>query len=242
MIFSLERKKLKRTGFYPVFAGCAFFAALIPAVNTGVRPETFTALSGSPAAILLDANWEIMAMLYLLFAVVGACVMYHAEYSDRALLKMASLPISGISMFLAKCVLLELFCAAAVLAGCLSCLGCSLYWFPERTLPVQELLLQGVFSSALLFPFAALMLLIASCCANMWVPLGVGVLLVFAETLFRSGSFVLRLLPFSLPYHILSELSGAQTGICLGTAAGELLIPGLAMLLLTSPRVRRIAE
>ena len=71
MTLSLELKKLRRTGFFPIFLGCAFFAALIPAVNTGARPETFTALPGSPGSILLDANWEIMTMLYVLFSVMA---------------------------------------------------------------------------------------------------------------------------------------------------------------------------
>ena len=96
MTLSLELKKLRRTGFFPIFLGCAFFAALIPAVNTGARPETFTALPGSPGSILLDANWEIMTMLYVLFSVMGACVIYHTEYSGRPLVKMASLPLSGL--------------------------------------------------------------------------------------------------------------------------------------------------
>lgn len=242
MTFALELKKLRRTGFFPIFLGCAFFAALIPAVNTGARPETFTALPGSPGSILLDANWEIMTMLYVLFSVMGACVIYHTEYSGRALLKMASLPVSGISMFFAKCLLLELFGAASILTGCLSFLAVSLCWFPERTLPVKEILLQGGFSMVLMLPFVVLMLLIASWYSNMWTPLGVGVLLVFAETILRSGSFALRLLPFSLPFQTLSALSGSEIRICLGAAAGELLILGLAAWILQSPRVRRIAE
>ena len=106
-------------------------------------------------------------------------------------------------------------------------------WF---VLPVMSLLL------GFALPFVVLMLLIASWYSNMWTPLGVGVLLVFAETILRSGSFALRLLPFSLPFQTLSALSGSEIRICLGAAAGELLILGLAAWILQSPRVRRIAE
>ena len=93
MIFSLELKKLKRTGYMPAFLGGAVLAAAVPLLHMLVRSETFIVLPGEPLNILYDANWQMMAMLNILTIICCACIIYHTEYSDNGAQKMAVLPV-----------------------------------------------------------------------------------------------------------------------------------------------------
>ena len=36
-------------------------------------------MEGSPLSILLDANLQMMTMLFLILIICGACLMYHSE-------------------------------------------------------------------------------------------------------------------------------------------------------------------
>ena len=89
----LEIKKLARTGFVPCLLCAALLAAAFPAVNMTARSENYLGLPGSPLAILLDANWQLMAMVNLFAALLAACILYHIEYSGKAMQKMDTLPI-----------------------------------------------------------------------------------------------------------------------------------------------------
>ena len=55
MTLGLETKKLKRTGYFPVFLAGGLLAAAFPLMNMLGRSETFTSLPGDPFAILMDA-------------------------------------------------------------------------------------------------------------------------------------------------------------------------------------------
>ena len=77
MTFGLECKKVKRTGFIPTFIVGGLLAAAVPVVNMAVRSETYLGLESSPIQILMDANWQMMAMLNVLLLVASACLMYH---------------------------------------------------------------------------------------------------------------------------------------------------------------------
>ena len=84
MTLALEAKKLKRTGYFPAFLAGGLLASAFPLVNMLVRAETFTALPGEPFSILMDANWQMMAMLNILVCICGACMMFHTEYATTA--------------------------------------------------------------------------------------------------------------------------------------------------------------
>ena len=105
MSVSLECKKVKRTGFLPAFFGGGILAAAVPIVNMAVRSEIYLKQPGSPIQILLGANWQMMAMLNVLLAVAGACLLYHTEYADNAMRKRKSLRIPDSSIFFSKSVL-----------------------------------------------------------------------------------------------------------------------------------------
>ena len=81
----LECKKVKRTGFLPVFFGGSILAAAVPVINMVVRSEMYLNLPENPIQILLGANWQMMAMLNVLLVVAGACLLYHTEYADNAM-------------------------------------------------------------------------------------------------------------------------------------------------------------
>ena len=129
MSVSLECKKVKRTGFLPAFFGGGILAAAVPIVNMAVRSEIYLKQPGSPIQILLGANWQMMAMLNVLLAVAGACLLYHTEYADNAMQKMKSLPIRESSIFFSKSVLtvfMSLF-VLAIEAGAVA--FCAYHWF-----------------------------------------------------------------------------------------------------------------
>ena len=73
----LECKKMKRTGFYPAFFAGGILASCFPLLNMLVRSENFTSLPQTPVQILLNSNWQMMAMLNTLLILAGACILYH---------------------------------------------------------------------------------------------------------------------------------------------------------------------
>ena len=100
MSFRLECKKIRRIGLPTAFLAGSIIAAALPLINTAARPDTFTAMSGSPAAVLADANLQMISMLNLLLVTAGACILYHIEYADNALQKMQSLPFRESGLFI----------------------------------------------------------------------------------------------------------------------------------------------
>ena len=64
MSFRLECKKIRRTGLIGAFLCGGIAAAAFPVINTAARPDTFTAMSGSPTAVLMNANYEMTALLF----------------------------------------------------------------------------------------------------------------------------------------------------------------------------------
>lgn len=235
----LECKKVKRTGFLPAFLGGGILAAAVPAVNMAVRSEIYQAHPGDPIQILLDANWQMMAMLNVLLAVAGACLLYHIEYADNAMRKMRSLPIRESSVFMGKAVLAAIVCffVLAIEMGAVAL--CAYRWFQTgqsffggvcRTLGYEFLLMM---------PCTVLALLISQMCENMWVSLGIGMVCVFTATMLPADNFILSLFPFAMPFQILAGRDAAQTTQYIYAVAAELLIFGLAELIYI--RIRRSA-
>lgn len=208
MNLSLETKKLKRTGYLPAFLGGALLAAAFPLVNMLVRPETFTSLHGNPFNILMDANWQMMAMLNILISICGACMMYHTEYADNGAQKMDVLPVRTGSIFMGKFVISVFVLAMMIAVETIALAGCAVHWFPTYELNVLELLKNAGFQWMVTLPTVMLMLVIASACKNMWVSLGMGVILVFTQMILPQNNLVLSLFPFSSPYQTLATAIG----------------------------------
>lgn len=172
MTLALEAKKLKRTGYFPAFLAGGLLASAFPLVNMLVRAETFTALPGEPFSILMDANWQMMAMLNILVCICGACMMFHTEYADNGAQKMDVLPVRAGNLFLMKFVIAALVLALMAAMEIAVLVGCAVCWFPGYAFDIPALLKSAGFQWFVTLPTVMLMLVIASSCKNMWAPSG----------------------------------------------------------------------
>lgn len=221
--FGLECRKLKRTGFAPAFLTGGILASAFPVLNMAVRSEMYTGLSKTPVQILLDANWQMMAMLNILLLVAGACLMYHTEYADHAMQKMCMLPVRESSLYLWKALLMAGMCLLVLAIEAAVIIGSSIHWFSEKD--AGSLFVEASKSFAwfflLILPAVLVSLAFASACKNMWISLGIGVVCVFTATLLPTDSFILSLFPFALPFQIFSDLAGLEIRNYLFAAAAE---------------------
>lgn len=240
MSFSLEYKKVKRTGFTPALLSGGLLAAIVPVLNMAVRSENYLGLHATPVQILMDANWQMMAMLNILLIVAGACLMYHTEYAENAIQRMCTLPIKESKLFFGKVTLMALMCIVILVIEAASIAFCSYHWF-ELTYEVWvEIIKSFGYALLLMLPSAFGSLFIASACKNMWVSLGIGVVCVFTATMLPTKNFVLSLFPFALPFQIF--VGTAENTACnfMIVAVVEILIIGIAEVLFL--KVRRSFE
>lgn len=240
MSVSLECKKVKRTGFLPTFIGGGILASAVPVINMAVRSEMYLNQPGSPIQILLGANWQMMAMLNVLLAVAGACLLYHTEYADNAMQKMKSLPIRESSIFLSKAVLTVFMSLFVLVTQAGAVAFCSYRWFEVGNGFWGELCKCFGYSFLLMLPCIILSLLISEACKNMWVSLGVGVVCVFTATILPTTNFALSLFPFAMPFQIFAGTDMTQSMHYICGAIAELAVCGLAQLILV--KVRRSFE
>lgn len=240
MSVSLEYKKAKRSGFLPAFIGGGILAAVVPVINMIVRSEMYLNLPGKPIQILLEANWQMMAMLNVLLVVAGACLLYHTEYADNAMQKMKSLPIRESSIFLGKTALtciMSLF-VLVIEAGAIT--FCTYYWFEIGDSFFGELCKYFGYSFLMMLPCIVLSLLIAEACENMWVSLGIDVVCVFTATMLPTTSYALSLFPFALPFQIFEGVDITQFMRYIYAVAAELVVLAFAELIFI--KVRRSFE
>lgn len=239
MNFILECRKIKRTGFVIAFIVCAIAAAAVPVLNMAVRSEQYTVLQeGSPIRILLAANWQMMAMLNILLIVVGACMIYHAEYADHAIQKMRMLPIKESGLFFGKLVLMALMCVVVLIIEAAGISFCSYYWFEPAKAVEMELVKSFGYALLMMLPAILTALLIASACENMWISLGISVICVFVATMLPADHFALALFPFALPFQTFTGAAESTVRNFVIAAAAESVGLSAAELLLI--KVRRL--
>ena len=239
MSLLIESKKLKRTGYLPAFLAGGFLAAAFPVMM--VKAEEMTALAGNPINILMSANWQMMAMLNILISICGACMMYHTEYADNGMQKMSVLPIRQGSMFFGKFLIAALVLSTMVVIEMAVLVGCAKYWFPSYVFDLTEILKTAGFQIIVTLPTVMLMLVIASACKNMWVSLGIGVILVFTLSILPQDNIVLSLFPFASPYQMLSAaVENSRTALFLAVCGIETVVFGIAEVLYL--QVRRCFE
>lgn len=236
MTFGLEWKKVKRTGLIPTFIVGGLLAAAVPVVNMAVRSEIYLGLENSPIQILMDANWQMMAMLNVLLLVTGACLLYHTEYADNAIQKMCMLPTKEQDLFFGKTVLVAVMGIAILIFEAIGIAFCSVHWFTLSGNFTLELLKSFGYAFALMLPSALLSLLIASLCQNMWVSLGIGVICVFMATMLPDDKFVLSIFPFALPFQIFAGATENVIRNMLIASAIEIVIIAIAEVLLLKGR------
>lgn len=238
MIFTLELKKLRRTGFAPIFLGGGLLAAAVPLINMAARTETFTGLSGDPFPILMDANWGVMAQLTILLVVCGCCLIYHTEYADRGALKMNTLPVRQTSLFCGKFSVTLLFALLALALQTASLAFSEIHWFPERDLNLWELFQGMGFEIIMLLPTLTLMLFAASLFQSMWLSLGAGVILTFLGSMIQENHLILSLIPFAAPYRMLHTISQEDIRICILICVVQTLVFGIMEMIYL--RIRRL--
>ena len=214
-----------------------FLAAAFPVVYMMVKAEEMTALSGNPVNILMSANWQMMAMLNILISICGACMMYHTEYADNGMQKMSVLPIRQGSMFFGKFLIAALVLSTMVVIEMAVLVGCAKYWFPSYVFDLTEILKTAGFQIVVTLPTVMLMLVIASACKNMWVSLGIGVILVFTLSILPQDNIVLSLFPFASPYQMLSAaVENSRTALFLAVCGIETVVFGIAKVLYLKAR------
>ena len=210
MSFRLEYKKIRRTGLTAAFLAGGIIAAALPVINTAARPDTFTSMAGSPAAVLADANLQLISMLNLLLITAGACILYHIEYADNALQKMQSLPVRESRLFIGKCGILLPFFLMIILFETASLCFCGWHWLDAGKEELIEMLQTLGFALLLTLPASAAALVIASACRNMWTALGIGILCIFMATILPENNFIVSLFPYVLPFQILPGMETAR--------------------------------
>lgn len=240
MSVSLEFKKVKRTGFIPAFLVGGLLAAAVPVLNMAVRSENYLTLPSTPLQIIIDANWQLMAMLNVLLIVAGACLMYYTEYADNAIQKMKSLPIKESTMFFDKAVLLSCMYVIVLAIETSSLIFSSFHWFGIYNGFWIELGKNFGCFFLLGLPSIMLSLLVASAFKNMWVSLGISVIGVFMATTVYNKSFVLSLFPFAMPFQILGGLDTDRVVQFICAVFIEVIVIGIAELLFL--KVRRAFE
>lgn len=229
MNFLLESKKLKRTGYLPACLVGSMIASAFPIANMLARAETFTSLSGNPLDILISANWQMMAMINILTAICGACMMYHTEYADNGMRKMAVLPIRQETIFFGKFMIAAFVLSAMVVIETAAFVGCAAHWFPGYLFDLTELLKTAGFQIVAALPTVMLMLVIASACQNMWVSLGIGVILVFTLSILPQDNAMFRLFPFASPYQMFSKaMEHGRAALLIAVCGIETVVFGIA--------------
>ena len=240
MSLVLEFRKAKRTGLAEAFLGGGILAAAVPFLNMTFRSDRYLSANGSPATILMDANWQMMSMLNVLLTVAGACVLYHIEYADHAMQKMNTLPIREVRLFFGKAGVIFTFSILFLLTEAASVAACAARWFGSGPETAARVLHDFGFALLMLLPPILLSLLVSSLCRNMWISLGIGVVCVFAATMLPTRDFVLTLFPFALPFQTPGSLAAdAVRNYAIAAAAEAVLIVLLEVIILN---VRRLFE
>lgn len=244
MSYTLECKKIKRTGLIPAFFGGGLLASLVPILNMAVRSEMYTRANEPALQILLDANWQMMAMLNLLLTVSGACVMYHIEFADNGIQRLSTLPFQESSLFFGKALVLTVLDILALFIETMALAFCCQYWFsngaPFGSGFFAELFANYGYLLLLILPVILTSLLIASACKNMWISLGINVVCVFTATMLPTNNFALSLFPFALPFQTLAGTNTDQAIYFMISVVIEIIVIGIVELIYL--RIRRCFE
>lgn len=237
MSIFLELKKIHRTGLLLGILAGGLLAAAVPILNIAARPETFLSMQGSPLAILISQNWSMLGMLNLFYLIIGASILYHIEYADGAMEKMKALPLSQGGIFAAKTLLLWAMGGVVLMLELLAIGFCAWHWFSATHL-LLSLLAELGFQLVMLLPACILMMLISSLCRNLWVTLGIGVILLFAViTTNTIDSLAVQLFPFALSLSSFTQ-ANTESWLYLAAAGGESVLLGLAETILIPARRR----
>ena len=240
MRFTLECRKIKKTGFVSAFVGGGILSALVPVLDMALRSEMYIGRNSPPVEILLDADWQMMAMLNILLVVTGACIMYNTEFAENAIQRMCTLPTTESVMFFGKAAVMTVAGIMVLVIEAGSVFYCSEYWFGQSIDLYEDTFKNFAFLFMLMLPTIMTSLLIASACRNMWISLGIGVLCIFTATMIPAQSFVLSLFPFALPFQTLSGKAVDVISNYVAACFTEIVVIGVLEIIFL--KVRRVFE
>lgn len=174
----------------------------------------------------------------------GACALYHIEYGNNAIQKMAALPLPANRIFLGKCLVLTVLAALMLLPEILSLVFCIYYWFSGAEI-LNMAFYREIFAGygcllLLMLPLILIALLIASTFRNMWISLGINIVCVFIATMLPTNNFILSLFPFALPFQSLAGTDERRVLDFMICAGIEILLIGIAEMIYRN--IRRCFE
>lgn len=232
MSLMTELKKIKRTGLAETFLAGGILSALVPVLNTALRTELFVSQNGNPFEILVNGNWQIIAMMNVLLVVVGSSIIYNIEYSNNAVQKTETLPINSFSIFIGKFTIISIFSVVNIALETAAIMFCSKKWFDTSQFFDMQILKFFAVSVLFVITAALLMTIVAKYCRNMWVCLGIGILFVLFATVLGNKNLYFSMFPFALPFETIfgnteketSQLVIASVSECGIFAVSELIL------------------
>lgn len=239
MGLKIEFMKIRRVGLIPTFLVGGFLSAMVPILQMAVSSNTFLQQNGTPVMVLLNSNWQMMAMIHSLLIIVGACILYHLEYADRGRLKMDTLPIREEHFLIAKWCILLVGMIYVLLMDAASLFLCVHIWFPSSESEVADITKQIGFTALAMLPCTLLMLWIASYFKNLWVSLGIGVIGMFLASLIRGEHWFTVLYPFGLLYQTVMSDQMTTQQLVTGILVETILLGGLTIIEETTRRKDR---
>lgn len=171
----LELKKERRTGVAPALLAVGLLGAIYAFLNFAVRRDTLLRLPLAPMDILLTQLYGMMMVLNLFGIVAASCMIYHMEFEGGAIRKMYLLPVRIWEIYLCKFLILSVLLFAASLVQNLALAQIGMTELPRGSFSFRVLLRFFLYSFAVSMPVLSFMLLVASRCEAIWVPLGIGV-------------------------------------------------------------------
>ena len=196
---SIEMKKCKRSGVFPIMFAVGIFGALYVIANFAVRKDTLLALPLAPMDVLLTQLYGVIALISLFGIITATCLMYQIEHSDNAMKRMYMLPIRITDIFSSKLLILVmlLLISFTIQYSALGFVG-NLY-LPENSFELWTLIRYGLYTFVMSLPVLLFMIFISSRISNIWITLGVGIIGFFSGMATATSDIVVFLInPFTL--------------------------------------------
>lgn len=195
----VELKKCRRTGILEVLPIIGILGALYAFANFIIRKDVLLNLPLPPMDVLLTQLYGMIMVLNMFGIIVATTLMYNMEFQGNAIKKMYMLPLKTSSIFKHKFYILFvlLVLCISLQTGALCIIGT--IFLPAGTFELLTLIKYTLYCFISTLPVLAFMLLVSSCCENIWFTLGIGVAGFFSGMAMSLSDFTAFLInPFVL--------------------------------------------
>lgn len=224
MLF-IELKKERRTGVIAILFLVGVLGALYAFANFAIRGETLLNLPLEPMDILLTQLYGMLMVLNMFAIIVAACMIYNMEFMGNAVKKMYMLPISVEGMFFCKFFIMTIMLFLAIVIQNLALTMIGVHELSNDAFSIETLVKFAVYTFFTSMPVLGFMMLVASCAANMWIPLGIGVAgFLSGMALATYENSFLLLHPFIVMLKPAVAMSAAPDMKVLGIAIAETIV------------------